>query len=151
MNDKLKKLRDDLTVSGVEWANLQTTFPQAGRVVHELVDYRDRIDALLAESGAGGETPAVYALHGAGLGVTPDCELISAEDVPGFKRECVTPLYTTPQPSTSTKIQGDFEVPEDALRAVRKWLNEPGCGGDVTQDIAKLCSFCAMIAAAQGK
>lgn len=47
------------------------------------------------------------------------------------------PLYTTPHP----------QVPEDALRAVRKWLNEGPTNYPPRDDIAMLCA--AMIAAAQ--
>ena len=70
-------------------------------------------------SGCGGE-PVGYVAHGStmprNIRVFEGCSILSKEEADKYIPECVTALYTTPQPDRTAELEAALKVARDALR-----------------------------------
>ena len=166
MTDSVQNVLEDMRIFANEMLEIEGEDTEEAEYI---LDWASRIDALLAE-----REPVAVIRH---PDLQDEAPMFSSEDMMKLRAlPPNTLLYTTPQPQAPVNdrhngliIMDDLEddetthgeesyrkfkqwfaiarAPEDALRTVRKWLNEDSDAEPPRAEIAQLCA--AMIAAAK--
>lgn len=96
-------------------------------------------------SGCGGE-PVGYVAHGStmprNIRVFSGCEILNKERASEYMPECISPLYTTPQPDRTAELEAALRVARDVIDKflVANNPTEFGCACDLS--VGYLCGPC---------
>ena len=112
---------------------------------------RENLDSLYEDDGKPPKpvdvVPVGYVAHGStmprNIRVFKDCSILSKEEADEYMPECVTALYTTPQPDRTAELEAALKVARDALGSAKyviemAQLHKPGLKLAQQEALAKI-------------